>query len=285
MTLRQGLALFAVALLLASCRAKATNQQAFAFVQMSDPQFGFITPNAGFKQETDNFSKAVAATNRLRPAFVVVTGDLTHRQGDSAQIAEYRRIIAQLDPSIAVHNVPGNHDLALPLSPASIAAYRRVFGPDYYEFDSHGMHGIVINSSLFKEPSLAPAEAAAQEAWLRSRLDAARGKYSRVIVFQHHPWFLTSADEPDQYYNLPLARRREFLDLFVKSGVTHVFAGHYHRNSFGRDGPLEMVTTGPVGKPLGADSSGVRVVIVYRDRVVHFYYPLDSIPGVVPALR
>jgi hypothetical protein len=147
------------------------------------------------------------------------------------------------------------------------------------------MHGIVINSSLIKEPSLAPIEAAAQEAWLRSRLHVARGEHARVIVFQHHPWFLMRADEPDQYYNLPLARRREFLDLFVKSGVTHVFAGHYHRNSFGGDGPLDMVTTGPVGKPLGADSSGVRVVIVDRDRVVHFYYPLDSIPGAVPVPR
>jgi len=285
MTWRQTLACIATALLLAACRAQPPANQSFFFVQMSDPQFGFITPNAGFKQETDNFSKAIAAANRLRPAFVVVTGDLTHRQGDSAQIAEYRRIIAQLDPAIVVYNVPGNHDLALPLSPASIAAYRRVFGPDYYEFDSHGMHGIVINSSLFKEPSLAPNEAAAQEAWLRSRLDAARAKNSRVIVFQHHPWFLTSADEPDQYYNLPLARRREFLDLFARSGVTHVFAGHYHRNALGKDGALEMVTTGPVGKPLGADSSGVRIVVADRGRIAHFYYALDSIPGQVPGAR
>jgi 3',5'-cyclic AMP phosphodiesterase CpdA len=287
MTWRRSIAWFAVALLVAACRlAQApASPQSFFFIQMSDPQFGFIAPNAGFKQETENFSKAIAAANRLRPAFVVVTGDLTHRQGDTAQIAEYRRIVGQLDPSIAVHNVPGNHDLGLPLSSASIAAYRRVFGPDYYEFDSHGMHGIVINSSLFKEPSLAPAEAAAQEAWLRSKLGAARGKYSRVIVFQHHPWFLTSADEPDQYYNLPLARRREFLDLFARSGVTHVFAGHYHRNAFGKDGALEMVTTGPVGKPLGADSSGVRVVVVDRGRVVHFYYALDSIPVTVRVER
>jgi len=287
MTWRRRIVCLAAALLLAACHAAQApaNPQSFLFIQMSDPQFGFITPNAGFKQETENLTKAIAAANRLRPAFVVVTGDLTHRQGDTAQIAEYRRIVGQLDPSIAVHNVPGNHDLGLPLSSASIAAYRRVFGPDYYEFDSHGTHGIVINSSLFKEPALAPAEAAAQEAWLRLKLDAARGKYTRVIVFQHHPWFLANADEPDQYYNLPLARRREFLDLFVRSGVTHIFAGHYHRNAFGKDGTLEMVTTGPVGKPLGADSSGVRVVVVDRDRVAHFYYPLDSIPVAVPVAR
>jgi predicted phosphodiesterase len=103
-------------------------------------------------------------------------------------------------------------------------------------------------------------------------------------VFQHHPWFLKSADEPDQYYNLPLATRRAYLDLFRESGVSHVFAGHYHRNAFARDGDLEMVTTGPVGKPLGQDSSGFRIVFVDGKRVSHRYFALDSMPVGVSAV-
>ena len=67
--------------------------------------------------------------------------------------------------------------------------------------------------------------------------------------------------------------------------MTHIFAGHYHRNAFGKDGALEMVTTGPVGKPLGADSSGVRIVVIDRGRVAHFYYRLDSIPGASSLVR
>ena len=35
---------------------------------------------------------------------------------------------------------------------------------------------------------------------------------------------------------------------FECDNVSHVFAGHYHRNAFGADGVMEMVTTGPVGK-------------------------------------
>jgi len=66
--------------------------------------------------------------------------------------------------------------------------------------------------------------------------------------------------------------------LFGDAGVRYVFAGHYHRNALARDQKLEMVTTGPVGKPLGADPSGFRVVIVTRDSVIHRYYPLDSLP-------
>jgi len=277
-TARHCLALL-VALVL-SCRPTPTTpgSRAFFFIQMSDPQFGFFTPNAGFERETANFEKAIAAANRLRPAFVVITGDLTHRQGDSAQIAEFHRIAAHLDRSIPLYNVAGNHDVALPLSPASLTAYRRLFGPDYFTFESHSIRGIVINSSLIKEPTLAPAESEAQARWLRSTITAAKARGQRIVVFQHHPWFLARADEPDQYYNLPLATRREFLDLFEQNGVSHVFAGHYHRNALATDGALTMVTTGPVGKPLGADSSGFRIVVVDGRSITHRYYPLDSIP-------
>ena len=148
------------------------------------------------------------------------------------------------------------------------------------------MLGIVINTSLIKEPAGAPDETAAQEAWLRAVIDTARrARHRQVMVFQHHSWFLARADEPDQYFNLPSARRRDLLDLLASGGVTHVFAGHYHRNAFGRDGKLEMVTTGPVGKPLGSDPSGFRIVTVRGDSVAHRYYSLDSLPGRVPLGR
>jgi 3',5'-cyclic AMP phosphodiesterase CpdA len=276
------------ALLPGACRpVRGPSERApFFFIEMADPQFGFFTANQDFARETANFERAIAEANRLRPAFVVVCGDLTHRAGDAAQIAEYLRIVARLDRSIPLYNVPGNHDLALPLSPASVRAYRQVFGPDYYTFENHGLLGIVINTSLIKEPALAPDETAAQEAWLRTTLEHARRTHpGRIMVFQHHSWFLAQADEPDQYYNLPLARRREMLDLLERGGVSHVFSGHYHRNAFGRDGTLEMVTSGPVGKPLGSDPSGVRIVTVRDTNVTHQYYSLDSIPGHLPLLR
>ena len=262
------------------CRASpaAPRPSPFFFIQMSDPQFGMFTANGEFSRETANFTRTIEAANRLRPAFVVVTGDLTNRQGDSAQIAEYRRIASTLDPSIPLYNVPGNHDLALPLSSRSVAAYRAIYGPDYYTFQRNGVLGVVINSSLFKEPNLAPDETAAQERWLDKTIGDARAAKRRVIVFQHHPWFLTAVGEPDQYYNLPVAKRRDVMKLFGDAGVRYVFAGHYHRNALAREHDLEMVTTGPVGKPLGTDPSGFRVVIVTRDSVIHRYYPLDSLP-------
>ena len=279
---------FALTLLLGACRLGrgSAEPEPFFFIQMADPQFGFFTANQDFARETANFEKAIAAANRLRPAFVVVCGDLTHRAGDTAQVAEYLRIVALLDKSIPVYSVPGNHDLALPLSAESVRAYRQRFGPDRFTFANHGIFGIVINTSLIKEPMVVPDETAAQEAWLRATLEQARRDHrSHIMVFQHHSWFLARADEPDQYFNLPSASRRGLLDLLKRFGVSHVFAGHYHRNALGRDGALEMVPTGPVGKPLGADPSGFRIVTVRGDSVSHRYYSLDSLPGRVPLGR
>lgn len=286
MTWLRRVAVFAICLLAACRPARLGDDGApFFFIQMSDPQFGFITANADFARETVNFEKAIAAANRLKPAFVVVTGDLTHRQGDAAQIAEYRRIAAKLDRAIPLYNVPGNHDVGLPLTDSSLRAYHTIFGRDYYEFDARGVHGIVLNSSLIKEPDKARPQSDSQAAWVRRAITTQRTSGKTVLVFQHHPWFLSRGDEADQYYNLPLATRQSYLDLFAQNGVTHVFAGHYHRNALATAGTLEMVTTGPVGKPMGADSSGVRIVIIDGRRITHRYYPLDSIPARIDVPR
>ena len=84
----------------------------FFFIQLSDPQFGMFTNNKDFVQETANFEFAVASINRLKPAFVVITGDLVNKPGDRAQIAEFHRIAAKVDPKIRVYNVVGNHDIS-----------------------------------------------------------------------------------------------------------------------------------------------------------------------------
>src|SRR6266571_9054652 len=129
------------------------------FIQMSDPQFGMFTKDVSFEQETANFEFAIATANRLKPAFVVVTGDLVNKSGDAAQIAEYKRIAAKLDRSIPLYSVPGNHDEGNEPTPESIAAYREKFGPDYYTFRSHGMAGFVLDGNLLKAPQHVPDEA------------------------------------------------------------------------------------------------------------------------------
>ena len=261
--------------------APARAAEPFFFVQLSDPQFGMFTENQSFAQETANFEFAVATINRLRPAFVIITGDLVHKPGDAAQIAEFRRITALIASTIPVYNVAGNHDIENVPTATTVTAYTNVFGPDHYTFrhTNSGFVGIVLNSSVIHSPQQTTNELASQESWLRAELAQARAeKASHIVVFQHHPWFLKTADEPDQYFNIPSVRRAPYLALFHESGVKYLFSGHYHRNAVARDGDLEAVTTGPVGKPMGGDLSGLRVVVVRDDGLEHRYYTFGEVP-------
>ncbi len=249
------------------------------FIQMSDPQFGMYSANREFTHETVNFEFAIATANRLAPRFVVITGDLVNQGGNAAQIREFKRIAAKLNPVIKLYSVPGNHDVGNEPTPESLAAYRKEFGPDYYRFESADLEGFVLNSSLIAAPQNAQQEADRQEAWLKAELAKPKSRYR--VIFQHHSWFLEDPDEADQYFNIPLATRKRYLKLFHDSGVTHVFSGHYHRNAYGKDGQLEMITTGPVGMFLGKDPSGMRIVTWSETGIEHKYYDLGSIPHVI----
>lgn len=252
----------------------------FSFVQLSDPQFGMYTENRDFVQETANLEFAIANVNRLKPAFVIVSGDLINKAGDPAQTAEYLRITKKLDSSIPIHHVAGNHDVGNEPTPESLALYRRNIGPDYYTFQHGDLGGIVLDSSLIQHPEKAQAEADKQEAWLKSELAKMRSANIRhIVIFQHIPWFLATPDEPDQYFNIPAAIRARYLELLKSSGVHYAFAGHYHRNALGEGGGLQMITTGPVGKPIGPDPSGIRVVTVTADKLESQYYGLGTIPN------
>ena len=251
----------------------------YFFLQLTDPQFGMYSDNAEFAQETANFEFAIATANRLRPAFVIATGDLVNKPGDPAQIAEYLRIAGKLDRAIPLYNVAGNHDVGNVPTSETIAAYERHFGPDHYTFTTPALTGIVLDSSLIHSPDGAPDLAAAQLSWLNSELGKARRDASKpVIVFQHHSWFLTEGNEPDQYFNIPRERRGQYLALFHRFGVKWLFAGHYHRNAEGHDGEIRMITTGPVGKPLGGARSGFRIVTVGQS-ISHKYYELGDLPN------
>jgi 3',5'-cyclic AMP phosphodiesterase CpdA len=257
----------------------AATDEPFYFIQLSDPQLGMFTDNRDFAQDAANFEFAVTAVNRLRPAFVVITGDLVHKPGDAAQIAEYRRIVAKIDRSIPVYNIAGNHDVENVPTPESLAIYKKIFGPDRYTFRHRGLVGIVLNSSVIHSPGKTPEQLAEQERWLRAELSKARAEGARhIVVFQHHPWFIKSASEADQYFNIPMARRAAYMALFREFGVRYLFCGHYHRNVEGRDGEIENITSGPVGKPLGGAKSGIRVAIVRADKIEHLYYELGDLP-------
>jgi 3',5'-cyclic AMP phosphodiesterase CpdA len=256
------------------------------FIQMSDPQLGMFAKNENSIQEQANLTFVVASINRLKPKFVVVCGDLVNKTGDSKQIGFYKQIVQNVDTGIPVYNVPGNHDVGNHPTEQQLAGYRKAFGKDYYTFDAGSIRGIVLDSSLIQSPENAPEEAATQEKWLTNELIRARREHVEdLLVFQHISYFLKDPQEPDQYFNIPLATRRRYLQLFHEYGVKYIFAGHYHRNEYGRDGEIEMITTSAVGMPLGRNQSGFRIVRLAHDGMENRYYELGSIPHAVEADR
>ncbi len=255
------------------------------FIQMSDPQFGMFQKDSGYEHETVNFDFAIATANRLKPAFVIITGDLVNNRESTSQVAEFQRIAARLAPGIRLFNVPGNHDLGNEPTPQSLAAYRKRFGPDYYTFRQGDIAGFVVDSSLLKAPAQTSAEAARMEAWLREELAKARTDgVKNLIVFEHIPPFMKDANEPETYDSFPLETRARYLKLLHEFGVKHLFAGHYHASVETHDGDLEIHVTGPVGMPLRGGKSGMRIVSVTPGGVSHQYYDFGSIPEtLIPA--
>ena len=254
----------------------------FFFIQMTDSQFGMFTGNKGFEKETELFSKAIAAANQLKPTFVIVTGDLINQYQNQDQVAEFWRIAKTLNPTIPFLVIPGNHDIENAPSPESLEWYRQNFTPDWFAFDLNQCRFIFLNSGLIQRPEQVKPEAKKQEQWLKNEFEKhSSANYAHTFVFQHHPYFSHTLDEKDGYENIPQNVRQTWLDRFADNGVTAIFTGHYHRNAYAEYRGMELVTTSAVGRPLGDDASGFRIIKVYGNRIEHTYVSLENIPETV----
>jgi serine/threonine-protein phosphatase CPPED1 len=320
----------------------------------ADTQLGMLRHSLDMESEISYSKAAVAAINRLRPAFCCVCGDLvemtaslyvTHRkvgpgitkdpakedpaphafwteeECDRVQTQQdeaFQSIWSQLDPSIALVCLCGNHDVGNRPTKATINRFKSNYGDDYLSFWANGTFNVVLNSNLFNDPTDALDLYQEQLDWLRRRLAHAQEHEAKCIfIFSHHPWFLyhdnemdelTSASPypveawgegeiPDSYFHIPRRYRQVALDLFRQYGVDAAFAGHFHQNvvsqsSFGMQmiitSSLSVVlqsngnvhTAEPIGRP------GVRLVTVRHDlegqgpsTFSHEFIPLSSDDG------
>lgn len=252
----------------------AADSAPFFFLQLSDPQFGFIDNNKSISAETEAMNKAVTAINQLKPPFVVITGDFVNNSKSKEQIAAYKSMIAQIDSSVKVYMIPGNHDIGK-VSRASIDNYKKNYGEPHFSFRYGDCAFIGIDSNIIKEEDKEREEV--QFKWLEQELQKTKDARFK-FVFTHCSVFLKRMDEPVNYSNFSLPMREKYVHLFQKYGVNAIFAGHLHNNAYGKVGNMEMITIGPVGKVLGTGYQGMNLVKVYPDRFISEFIALNQFP-------
>jgi len=252
----------------------AADSAPFFFLQLSDPQFGFMDNNKSISAETEAMNKAVTAINQLKPPFVVITGDFVNNSKSKEQIAAYKSMIAQIDSSVKVYMIPGNHDIGK-VSRVSIDNYKKNYGETHFSFRYGDCAFIGIDSNIIKEEDKEREEV--QFKWLEQELQKTKDARFK-FVFTHCSVFLKRMDEPVNYSNFSLPMREKYVRLFQKYGVNAIFAGHLHNNAYGKVGNMEMITIGPIGKVLGTGYQGMNLVKVYPDRFISEFIALNQLP-------
>lgn len=248
--------LLGAALLCVSCKEK----QAPYFVQISDPQLGFINFSEDFSPEMEIMEKMIPVVNGLEADFIVLSGDLVHKRMDTCALEAFKGLLGKFRKDLKVYCLPGNHDVGNDALPEEVDAFVERYGADRFvhkekEYTVIGYNSCVVKAQTAAEP--------AEYQWLQEQLQQADPK-KPILVVAHHPIFLNLPDEPETYETLPQAMRMKYLELFGKYGVDVYLAGHLHKCHRGEYNGMQLITSSAAGRQLGEEKSGYAVVKVEK---------------------
>ena len=167
---------------------QGSKKEPFTFVQIADPQLGFCDKGQDWRWTVDNLKVTVARVNELKPAFVIVTGDLIHNHKSAEQARAYRENIALIDASIPVFHIPGNHDIPK-YGAEALAQYLDEFGYDRFSFSYNGSAFIGLNSNAM----VCDSERAAADA--RAQLESRQPGHAQIGLRRTFPHGVRRADE------------------------------------------------------------------------------------------
>ena len=266
-----GAVIAACALLIAT--ALGAQERTPFFVQIADPQLGFITKSDDFAPEQERMERIIAKVNQLQPDFVVFAGDLVHRPTDEAREA-FDALCAKFDRSIPIYLLPGNHDVGNDATSEAVEQFIERYGYDRFvrrerDYSIVGYNSCVIKAETDAEPN--------EYRWLRKQLRRLPRRHPMIVV-AHHPIFVNELNEKVTYENLTPEMRAKYLALFERFGVDLVLAGHLHMCARGVYHGIELATSGPAGRTLGRDGSGITIVTIEAGKPTTTYYEIDEIP-------
>lgn len=263
-----------VATLLTSCCAKKA--RAPFFVQISDPQLGFITESADFTPERENMARIAEAVNNLKPDFVVFSGDYV--QWCTEELLDgFKELCTLFDKDIPLYFVPGNHDVGN-ASPEDVAAFVARYGSDRFVHEGTAYTTIGYNSCVIK--TIAEGEAQEYE-WMRENLQKAAERQLPIILVAHHPVFTEATDEAEAGVNFPMAMREKYLKLMNEYGVDLVLSGHLHHGAGAQWEGVQLYTSSAAGRPLGDEASGITIVTFPNGTPTPTFYEIADIPSCI----
>lgn len=197
---------------------------------------------------------------------IVLCGDLAH----TAAAAEYERLATLLaDCPLPVSMIPGNHDRRAPLRAAFPDLPVTASGHIQTVVDLDAARLILLDTLDEAAPDrhsgwLCPDRLD----WLDAALDGAAG--APVVIFTHHPPFLTGFDGMDA---IGLRNRADLLARLHGRNVALIVSGHIHRTIFGAAGGIPAAVLkspchqmplrlGPAATTLSVDEPGAYGILL-----------------------
>lgn len=288
--------------------AQSTRAEETVFIHASDVHIQ--------KSSLPRMDRLRAIIDSVRPAFVVVTGDLTR---DALRVGEveargyfelYRQESGRI--SVPVWNVPGNHEnfgierhLSLVAKTHPLygrGMYRHYLGPDYYSFTAGGVHFVGLNSIDYEDLWYYGHVDSTQLRWLQRDL-ARVPRNVPIVTFNHIP-FAAGAPAIAGYDDTPgmtvlrvggkeqlrhvVSNLDEVLKVLEDRPFPLALGGHFHereRVEFGLQGrpPIRFeqaaAVVGPGGLPWLPMASGVTVYRIRGGKISEgTFVRLDPVP-------
>ena len=182
------------------------------------------------------FSRALSETNRLRPEFVVMIGDVIEGGGGSSfQIeAKWNEAKSHLDSlKVPLFIIPGNHDI---WDRASYDVWKQVIGETYSAFSYANCRFVFLNSEEIHGTGEA-GFGTRQLNFIKNQIH--RHKQSKQIFFFVH--------QPIWIFSGPLKSQWEEIESLLAGIQYSVIAGHLHvLGSTIRNGQRHLLV-GPTG--------------------------------------
>ena len=231
----------------------------YDFVQLADPQIGMFQMDRDWAEEMTMLRMAVAHVNRLKPRFLLVSGDLTNAWPSAEteelvrrQSASFREALRELDPSVALILQPGNHDVGQNPVRDDVERYRAAWGDDYFSFWVGGVLYISFNSQYYHivcDNEQATSMCQEQERWLEESIRSAACRRAKHVVFLSHVApYMGEPQEAQGHFNMAVQPRKWLLALAEEAGVRLWLCGHYHGNNVVKTAfGCEVVTTSSCG--------------------------------------